>query len=223
MSKKTVLLIYPTIVGEIVNSLAQLASVFKEEGYKVHAQINTFKKQLTNGDFLEKAREVRPDIVAISTLTFEILNTYKLIKMFKDEGYIVIVGGPHATNRPEEVVKAGADIVIRNEGEETVKELCQYWREGNFSRDPEVLKEKWTLRTDKGLRVPEVISGSSEEGLGSILGITYFDPVRNKIRSTPPRERIVELVAAGLTCNTFRRRVSLRRSSGKERNGRQTG
>jgi phosphosulfolactate synthase (CoM biosynthesis protein A) len=82
--------IYPTIVGEIVNSLAQLASIFKGEGYAVHAQINSFKKQLTSDDFLEKAREVRPDIVAISTLTFEILNTYKLIKMFKDEGYMVM-------------------------------------------------------------------------------------------------------------------------------------
>jgi hypothetical protein len=29
MSEKTVLLIYPTIVGKIVNSLAQIASVFK--------------------------------------------------------------------------------------------------------------------------------------------------------------------------------------------------
>ena len=41
MSKKTVLLI-PATVGEIVNSLFQLASVFKGEGYEVNAQINTF-------------------------------------------------------------------------------------------------------------------------------------------------------------------------------------
>ena len=38
----------------------------------------------------------------------------------------------------------------------------------------------------------------------------------------PARDRTVELVAAGLTCNTLRNRVSLNKSSGNERSGRHT-
>ena len=48
IDNKNVLLIYPTIIGEIPNCIAQLASVFEDEGFKVNAAVNTFKKPLTN-------------------------------------------------------------------------------------------------------------------------------------------------------------------------------
>ena len=44
MHKKNVLLIYPTIIGEIPNSIAQISSVFESEGFNVHNAVNTFKK-----------------------------------------------------------------------------------------------------------------------------------------------------------------------------------
>ena len=72
MSKNNVLLIYPTIIGEIPNCIAQLASVYEDEGYNVATAINTFKKPLSNEDFIKAAQECEADHIAISTLTYEI-------------------------------------------------------------------------------------------------------------------------------------------------------
>jgi magnesium-protoporphyrin IX monomethyl ester (oxidative) cyclase len=196
MDNRNVLLLYPTIIGEIPNCIAQIASVFEDEGFNVTVSVNTFKRPLTNEDFLNLATEVDAKIIAISTLTFEILSQYKLIKSFKERGFTVIVGGPHATTRSEEVVENGADIVVRNEGEDTVRELCKLWKgESLNGDDPEELKKKWNARPEMGLKVPDIISENIGDGLASILGITYFDKVENKIKSTPPRKRIVDLAS----------------------------
>ena len=80
IDNKNVLLVYPTVIGEIPNCIAQLASVFEDEGFAVHTAINTFKKPLTNEDFLAAAIKADAKIIGISTLTFEIVNTYNLIK-----------------------------------------------------------------------------------------------------------------------------------------------
>ncbi len=193
MSRKNVLLIYPTIIGEIPNCIAQLASVYEDEGYDVTTAINTFKNPLTNEDFIKLAAECKADHIAISTLTYEMIKTYDLIKSYKDLGYTVIVGGPHATTRPEEVVQQGADIVVRNEGEETLRELCKYWNGESLNTDKETLDKKFSERIDKGLNVPQNMEGQSGEGLGAILGITYYDKKQKKIVSTPPRRRITDL------------------------------
>jgi len=195
MSRKHVLLIYPTIIGEIPNCIAQIASVYEDEGYDVTTAVNTFKKPLTNKDFIQMAEDCKADHIGISTLTYEMLLTYELIKSFKDLGYTVIVGGPHASTRPEEVVLAGADIVIRNEGEDTLREVCKFWRGEslNEDEDKEELNKKWVGRTDKGLKVPDEVTEKPSEGLGSILGITYYDKVKKEIVSTPARRRIADL------------------------------
>ena len=190
---KNVLLIYPTVIGEIPNCIAQLASVFEDEGFNVHTAVNTFKKPLTNQDFLKISTQTDAKIIGISTLTFEIMNTYNLIKSFKKRGCTVIVGGPHATTNAEEVMKNGADIVVRNEGEETVRDLCKLWKGEYFIKDEKELKKKWNERNDKGLKIPDEVAKNLSDGLGSILGITYFDKVENKIRSNPPRKRIADL------------------------------
>ena len=109
------------------------------------------------------------------------IKTYDLIKSYKDLGYTVIVGGPHATTRPEEVVQSGADIVVRNEGEETLRELCKYWNGESLNTDKEELDKKFSERIDKGLNVPQKLLEESGEGLGSILGITYYDKDRKKL------------------------------------------
>ena len=192
---KNVLLIYPTIIGEIPNSIAQISSVFESEGFNVHTSINSFNKPLTNKDFIDIAIEVDAQIIGISTLTFQINNTYELIKSFKDLGLTVIVGGPHATTEPEEVINNGADIVVRNEGEETIKELCKLWKGETVKIDQEELKKKWNRKVDMGLKVPDEVANNFTDGLGSILGITYFDKVEKRIRSNPPRKRIADLAS----------------------------
>lgn len=120
-----VLLLYPSPISEIPHSLAILAAVIKDEGHEVEVAVSTFRKPLSNDDFLGIAELCRPDVVGISMITIEVLKVYELIKTFKRRGYEVWVGGSHATVCPEEVISHGADIVIRNEGEETIRELLK--------------------------------------------------------------------------------------------------
>jgi anaerobic magnesium-protoporphyrin IX monomethyl ester cyclase len=112
-------------MSEIPHSLAIVAAVFKEQGYEVKAVINTFKQPLENDDFLRIVKEYKPEIVGISMLTMQVLRTYELIKEIKKEGITVIVGGTHPTSRPEEAIENGVDIVVRNEGEQTLREYLQ--------------------------------------------------------------------------------------------------
>ena len=116
------------MLNEAPMVLGMLAPILREAGYKVFSLVNTFKRPLEIEDFIEKAREVKAKIVGISMITFEVLKTHKIIKRLKDEGFIVIVGGAHPTDCPEETIQAGADIVVMREGENTLKELCLYWQ-----------------------------------------------------------------------------------------------
>ena len=125
---KNFLLISPTLISEVPLTIAILAGVLKEEGFSVSSIVNTFKKPLLVEDFVRAAKDYKANFVGISMMTFEILFVYKIIDALKKEGFEVIVGGSHPTDLPEECIKAGADIVVRNEGEETLKELCKFWK-----------------------------------------------------------------------------------------------
>ena len=123
---KKALLIYPTPIAEIPHSLALLAAVLKEEGFEVHTQINTLKTPLSNNDFIKKALKLKPDFIGISMMTMEVLRVYELIDHLRLFGFPVVVGGAHATSCPEEAVRNGlCTIVVRNEGEETIREIVR--------------------------------------------------------------------------------------------------
>lgn len=112
-------------ISELPNSLALVAAVFKEQGYQVKGVVNTFKESLEIEDFLAEADAYKPDVVGISMLTMQVCKTYALIGELKKRGYPVIVGGTHATACDIEVVDYGADVVVRNEGEETLRCLLR--------------------------------------------------------------------------------------------------
>lgn len=121
--RKRFLLIYPTMVSEAPITLAMLGAVLRQEGLSVHTLVNTFKKPLSVEDFVKKAKEVNADYVGISMITFEVLFTYQIIKALKEAHFRVIVGGAHPTDCPAECIKAGADIVVIGEGEQTLREI----------------------------------------------------------------------------------------------------
>jgi anaerobic magnesium-protoporphyrin IX monomethyl ester cyclase len=119
------LLIYPTPIAEIPHSLALLAAILKQEGVEVHTIINKLKSPLSIDDFVDKAVEVQPDIIGISMMTIEVLKVYRLIRRLKYHEFFVVVGGAHATSSPDEIISHGADIVVRNEGEEAMREIVR--------------------------------------------------------------------------------------------------
>lgn len=122
---KNFLLIYPTQVTEAPMTLAMLGAVLKQEGWKVHTLVNTFKKPLTLVDFVRKAKEVRADFVGISMITFDVLAVYEIVRTLKTFGFKVIMGGAHPTVCPQECIEAGADCVVIGEGEESLRDIVQ--------------------------------------------------------------------------------------------------
>lgn len=122
--KKRMLFISPTLIMETPITIAMLSAVAKKEGWETASCVNTFKKPLKVEDFVQAACDFNADIVAISMLTFDILFVYEIIASLKRSNFKVIVGGPHPTDCPEEVLNAGADIVVVGEGEHKLREIC---------------------------------------------------------------------------------------------------
>lgn len=162
---KRAVLIFPRPISEMPTGFAYLNSVFKQKGYEVKAIVNTFKKNYSNEDILKIINEYEPSIIGINIGTLAILETYKLIKAIDKTKCIVIAGGPHATTCPEEVIKNGVDIVIRNEGEETLAEVLDW------------------------------VNGNTKNWLPGILGISYINHItyNGQIFHNPQRPYIKDL------------------------------
>jgi len=72
-------------------------------------------------------KNFKPDIVGITTKTAKYPSAIKIAKLCKslDKDSYVVLGGPHPTIMPTEVMKnKEIDFLIRGEGEQTFLELC---------------------------------------------------------------------------------------------------
>ncbi|MBP1358102.1 MAG: radical SAM protein, partial [Sulfolobus sp.] len=104
--------------------IAYIASVLEQEGHKVSI-IDSPTLELTMDKWLEEVRRFKPDIVGISMQTPMANKGYIAIKRLKEEipDTIIVTGGTHPTYMYDESLNAGADVVVRFEGEYTMKEL----------------------------------------------------------------------------------------------------
>lgn len=103
-----------------------LGSIAKKKGYEVlvenlNAQYNT----KTNKDIVELIKKEKPSIVGVHVFTNAARYSYELINSIKPFCKLLIVGGPHATACPEEVLEKGADIVFIGEAEISFKEFLE--------------------------------------------------------------------------------------------------
>ncbi len=124
-SQRNILFIYPGMITEAPMTLGMLGAVAKQEGWKAHAMVNTFKKPLAVEDYVHKAHEVKANLVGITMLTFNALETYKIVAGLKEAGFPVIMGGPHPTDNPQECLDRGANIVVRGEGEYPIRQILR--------------------------------------------------------------------------------------------------
>ena len=69
----------------------------------------------TESEIIEIINE-RPDIIAFSSLTARINETYSLADRFREQGIKVVIGGLHVSALPNEAMNF-ADCVIQGEGE----------------------------------------------------------------------------------------------------------
>jgi radical SAM superfamily enzyme YgiQ (UPF0313 family) len=70
------------------------------------------------------------DLVMITGMIIQREAVLSLVREAKEQGKTVIVGGPCATSLPQDVLEAGADFLVRGEGETTIPRLLAALREG---------------------------------------------------------------------------------------------
>jgi radical SAM superfamily enzyme YgiQ (UPF0313 family) len=86
----------------------------------------------------EEIIKFKPDIIGLSTLTYESVHMHKIAEMIKDliRDCKVILGGPHATVFYKNILKdKNIDYVVIGEGEHTFRELVDSLREGKNPND----------------------------------------------------------------------------------------
>jgi len=112
------------------------------------------------------AAKLNPQIIAITATTSTIKTALKYMKLIKKllPNSLYVIGGPHPTFMPQEVLNESVlDVVVLGEGEETLVDLTRKYIDKN-SRD-----------------------------LGDIPGIAYQDLYPGNIKFTQPRPLIEDL------------------------------
>ena len=114
---------YPNFEGPSL-SLSNLAAFLETNGHKVLIK-DFFVEQYLEKNFLKYITSLKPDLIGITSFTRNYTQTRRLLKTLKKDcsECPVVMGGPHPTALPEDVLKDGADYVIRGEGELTILEL----------------------------------------------------------------------------------------------------
>ena len=70
------------------------------------------------------------DLVMITGMIIQREGILSLVREAKEQGKTVIVGGPCATSLPQDVLEAGADFLVRGEGETAIPRWLAALREG---------------------------------------------------------------------------------------------
>jgi len=109
--------------------LMYLASFLREKEKDVKIKIiDTRVECQKEGKIKEKIIEFKPDIVGISAITVEAKKMHSIAKEVKEvsRNIPVIVGGPHPTSYPEEVMTdENIDYAVIREGEKTFLEIVR--------------------------------------------------------------------------------------------------
>ncbi len=106
---------------------AYLAAALRERGQKVFI-VDGHAENLDIKNLTERIIRHYPNIVGLYATTPQITESLEIAKRIKEWNKDVSIwfGGPHPTAMPEESLKSGyVDVVVRGEGEETVKELLK--------------------------------------------------------------------------------------------------
>ncbi len=74
----------------------------------------------------EAVREWTYDMVFMSPSTTQSQEAYGYARQFREQGAIIVMGGPHASVCPDEVVKY-ADVVFVGEAEDTMRQFLGEW------------------------------------------------------------------------------------------------
>jgi len=98
-------------------------------------KIVTFSSECDLAGIVEN---VKPDFVGFTSLTYQSPLVAKAIKAIKNQfpEITIVVGGDHASARPEDFLKVGADYAIKGEGEMAIKKIYN----GEINKDEKIVE-----------------------------------------------------------------------------------
>ena len=109
-------------------NLGYLAAYLIKHGHKVEIWDYEVEK-ITDDGFIERIRQVQPDMIGFGCMTPTIINGHKMAYLVKKNfsNILILIGGPHSTAWPKKALEdfPHFDIVVIGEGEETLLEFCQ--------------------------------------------------------------------------------------------------
>lgn len=89
--------------------------------------------RINPGGWAEITRKVHPDLVGFScNYTADVTNTLNLIRKVRNNvgrESLFVVGGHHATHRPEDFLNEDVDVVVLGEGEKAIQDIIKAWNE----------------------------------------------------------------------------------------------
>lgn len=115
--------------------LVYLASVLRNEGAKVNL-VDANVEGLNEDEVAKKILDTGSRIVGFTSTTPLFRWTMNIIRTLRKnrKDLIILMGGPHPSMMPDKILETGlVDIVVRGEGENTIKELHQYFTNGKLS------------------------------------------------------------------------------------------
>lgn len=104
-----------------------------------HHEVTILDAQLDDLDYEEVHRRVsewKPDVVGVTAFTVQLVDVLHTVQTARAAGAkYVVVGGPHVSDFPRECVALpGVDAVVKGEGQQPMKELCDIWEAGGSPR-----------------------------------------------------------------------------------------
>jgi anaerobic magnesium-protoporphyrin IX monomethyl ester cyclase len=100
-----------------------ISSYLKSQGFDVSVFDTTFSSL---DAFATYVKTEHPPVVGIYTNLMTKFNVLKMIRLCKESGAIVILGGPEPPYYAAEYLERGADIIVRGEGELTLAALLPH-------------------------------------------------------------------------------------------------
>lgn len=131
-----------------------LSAVLKEKDYDVSLIHIHDEHGFPNDDnkIIEKTIEINPDIILISSTTFEYDDMERLIGKLKKQANIYsVLGGIHATVCPGDIIKSNFDAFCIGEGEKPLVELIKRLQNGDKYYD---IPSMWFKEHEKIYRNP---------------------------------------------------------------------
>ena len=108
--------------------LLYICSHLRSKGYPVEVFDSTFQ---TRAALDERLHRGSPSVLGIYANLMTRPNVVSILREAKQAGWKTVVGGPEPGAYIDEYLDAGADVVVLGEGEITLQELLDAWRNGN--------------------------------------------------------------------------------------------